>query len=146
MAFKREVNFSTLVRAEPGKVFDAMATADGLNSWFTHDTTMDPRPGGSLVLRYKNWGVEDFTGDMVGEVVEVTRPSRFVFRWFVDSGGYMTTVTIDFEPHKDGTLVQLVEGVYEDDDTGNQDMLNRAAGWAQAITLMKFYVEHGATY
>lgn len=146
MAMKREVRFSTIVRAEPGRVFDAMATAEGLDSWFTTGTSMEPQPGGALVLRWKNWGVEDFTGEMVGEVVEVTRPGRLSFRWPVDSGGYMTTVVFDFEPHEDGTLVRLVEGVYEDGDTGNQDMLNRATGWAQAITMMKYFVEHGVTY
>jgi uncharacterized protein YndB with AHSA1/START domain len=35
MAMKREVSFSTFVRAEPGRIFDAMATAEGLDSWFT---------------------------------------------------------------------------------------------------------------
>ena len=147
MSETREVRFSTLVRAEPGIVFDALATAEGLDRWFTRGgSTLEPGPGGALVFRYKNWGVEDFTGEMVGEVVEHHRPERFSFRWPVDSGGYMTTVAVDFEPHEDGTVVTLVEGVYEDDATGLQDMLNRSSGWAQALILMKFWVEHGVTY
>jgi hypothetical protein len=55
----------------------------------------------------------------------------------------MTTVTIDIEDHEDGCVVRLVEGIFDDDDVGTQDMLNRATGWAQALTLMKFWVEHG---
>jgi phosphoribosylformimino-5-aminoimidazole carboxamide ribonucleotide (ProFAR) isomerase len=58
----------------------------------------------------------------------------------------MTTVTIDIEAHEEGSVVRLVEGIYEDDEIGNQDMLNRASGWAQALTLMKFWVEHGVKY
>ncbi len=50
------------------------------------------------------------------------------------------------EPHERGSVVRLVEGVYEDGDIGVQDMLNRASGWGQAMTLMKFWVEHGVTY
>lgn len=147
MSKLREVRFDTLVRAAPGSVFDAMATTDGLDRWFTRGgSTLEPGPGGALVFRYQNWGTENFTGEMVGEVVEHRRPEKFVFRWPVDSGGYMTTVRIDFEPHADGTLVRLVEGVYEPGDVGLQDMLNRASGWAQALTLMKFWVEHGVTY
>jgi uncharacterized protein YndB with AHSA1/START domain len=96
-----------------------------------------------LVFRWKDWGVENFSGEMAGVVVEAQRPDRFVFRWPVDSGGYMTTVNIDIEAHADGTVVRLVEGVYEDGEVGTQDMLNRASGWAQALTLMKFWVEHG---
>lgn len=145
MTMTREVRFDTIVRAEPEKVYDAFATAEGLDSWFTAGTTLEARPGGALVFRWKDWGVEKFSGEMAGDVVEANRPGRFAFRWPVDSGGYMTTVRVCFEPHEEGTLVRLLEGVYEDDDVGTQDMLNRASGWAQALTLMKFWVEHGVT-
>ena len=94
---KRVVEFSTIVRAEPAKVYEAVATAEGLDGWFTTGVTIDPRPGGALVLRWKNWGVEDFSGEMVGEVVEARPSDRFAFRWPVDSGGYMTTVAMDIE-------------------------------------------------
>jgi uncharacterized protein YndB with AHSA1/START domain len=143
MTSVREVRFDTVVRAAPDKVFDAIATTEGLDGWFTSGTELDPRPGGALILRWKDWGVEKFTGEMRGDVVEIRKPDRFAFRWPVDSGGYMTTVTIDIEVHDDGSVVRLVEGTYDDDDVGTQDMLNRASGWAQALTLMKFWVEHG---
>ena len=66
----REVRFDTIVRAEPEKVYDAIATAEGLDSWFTSGTELEARPGGSLVLRWKDWGVEKFTGEITGSVVE----------------------------------------------------------------------------
>jgi len=146
MAGVREVRFETIVHAEPEQVYDALGTAEGFDGWFTSGTTLEERPGGTLVFRYKDWGVEKFTGEMAGNVVEASRPHRFAFRWPVDSGGYMTTVTIDIEAHEEGSVVRLVEGIYEDDEVGNQDMLNRASGWAQALTLMKFWVEHGVKY
>ena len=146
MTATREVQFETIVRAEREKVYDAIATAEGLDAWFTDGTELDATPGGPLVFRWKNWGVERFTGEMRGTVVEARPPERFAFRWPVDSGGYQTTVTIDFQDHDDGCVVRLREGIYDDDDVGTQDMLNRATGWAQALTLMKFWVEHGATY
>jgi len=143
MANVREVRFDTIVRAEPEEVFDAIATAEGLDAWFTSGTTLDAKAGGVLIFRWVNWGVEKFSGEMAAVVVEAQRPDRFVFRWPVDSGRYMTTVNIDIEAHADGTVVRLVEGVYEDGEVGTQDMLNRASGWAQALTLMKFWGEHG---
>jgi uncharacterized protein YndB with AHSA1/START domain len=109
-------------------------------------TALEARAGGARVFRWKDWGVNEFTGEIAGEVVEARPAERFVFRWPVDSGGYMTTVVIDFEPHPDGAVVRLVEGLYEDGDVGKQDMLDRASGWAQALTLMKFWVEHGVAY
>jgi uncharacterized protein YndB with AHSA1/START domain len=145
MATVREVRFDTIVRADPKTVFDAIATAEGLDGWFTSGTTLEAKPGGALVFRWKDWGVEKFTGEMAGDVVVAHRPDRFVFRWPVDLGGYMTTVIIDIETHAEGSVVRLVEGEYEDGEVGTQDMLNRASGWAQALTLMKFWVEHGVT-
>ena len=143
MTKARKVRFDTIVRAEPEKVFDAIATAEGLDAWFTSGTTLEARAGGALVFRWVDWGVEKFTGEMVGEVVEADRPEKFVFRWPVDSGGYLTTVTITIEASEEGSIVRLVEGDYEEGEVGNQDMLNRASGWGQALTLMKFWVEHG---
>jgi uncharacterized protein YndB with AHSA1/START domain len=146
MAMTREVKFDTIVRAEPARVYQAMTTAEGLDGWFTRGTTLEAKAGGELVFRRENWGVEKSNGEMAGEVVELRPSERFTFRWPVDSGGYMTTVVVDFEPNPDGTVVRLVEGIYEDGDVGTQDMMNRASGWAQALTLMKFWVEHGVTY
>lgn len=145
MATLREVRFDTIVRAEPERVFDAIATAEGLDGWFTSGTTLEEKAGGVLVFRWKDWGVEKFTGEIVGNVVDLRRPHQFVFRWPVDSGGYMTTVRIDVESDAEGAVVRLVEGVFEDGEVGTQDMLNRASGWAQALTLMKVWVEHGVT-
>lgn len=142
----KNVSFSTLVRGAPDLVYDAMTTAEGLDGWFTNGTSIDATPGGSLTFRWQNWGPENFTGEMSGPVLEAQRPDRFVFRWLVDSGGYESTVEVDFKQTPKGTLVQLVEHGYQDGPDCLQDMLNRASGWAQALTLMKFFVEHGVTY
>lgn len=145
-AKERKVDFKILVRAAPEKVYDAMTTNEGLDGWFTQGASVEAVPGGRIQFRWRNWGVFDYTGELGGPVVEATRPERFVFRWPVDSGGYETTVEIDFTAHEDGTTLRLVEQGYEDNPTGMQDFLNRVEGWAHVLTLMKFYVEHGVTY
>jgi uncharacterized protein YndB with AHSA1/START domain len=73
-------------------------------------------------------------------------PEHFIFQWKADSLSYDTTVEIYFEPVEEGTVVSLSEYGFEDSPTGLKDMLNRASGWAQALTLMKFYLEHGVIY
>jgi uncharacterized protein YndB with AHSA1/START domain len=146
MTTKRRVTFETIVREKPERVYDAIATAEGLDAWFTVGAFVNATPGGSILFRWKDWGVEKYTGENGGPVLEAKRPERFVFQWKVDSGGYDTTVEIDFEPCDEGTIVRLVEHEYEDNPTGTKDMLNRAAGWGQALTLMKFYLEHGVKY
>jgi uncharacterized protein YndB with AHSA1/START domain len=81
-----------------------------------------------------------------GRVLETSRPHRHVFQWRADSGTYDTKVEIDFEAVAEGTIVKLVETGYEDTPAGMQDLLNRVSGWAQVLTLMKFYLEHCARY
>lgn len=141
-----QVRVTTFVRAKPENVYDAIATTEGVNAWFTTDATVDARPGGQIQLRWKDWGYSRYTGENGGPVLEARRPKRFVFQWKVDTDSYNTTVEIDFEPVEEGTIVRLVEYSYEDTPTGLKDMLARASGWGEALTLMKFYVEHGVKY
>ena len=141
------VDFSVLVRSvAPARVFDLLATPDGVNEWFTRSTTIDPRPGGSIVFRWQDWGPTHFAGEIPGAVVEWSRGTRFVFTWRADSGGYDTSVVVTFEPREGGTLVHLTEKGYEDSPVGLQDLLNRAQGWGSVLTLLKFYAEHGIIY
>ena len=142
----RQVNLSTLVRATPERVYDAIATAKGLDGWFTRGAMVDARPGGIMHFRWKDHGVEHYNGENQGSVLEAHRPNRFAFRWKADSGNYDTTVEMNFEKVTEGTVVRLLEYGYEDGPVGLQDYVNRVGGWAEALTLMKFYVEHGLTY
>ena len=64
MTATREVRFETIVRAEREKVYDAIATAAGLDGWFTDGTELDATPGGPLIFRWTDWGVERFTGEL----------------------------------------------------------------------------------
>ncbi len=141
-----KVRMTTLVRAEPERVYDAMTTVEGLNAWFTTSSKVDLRTGGSILFQWQDWGYSKYTGELGGPVLEARRPERFVYQWKVDTDDYNTTVEIDFERVKDGTIVRLVEYSYEDTPTGLKDMLARATGWGEVLTMLKFYVEHGVTY
>ncbi|MCI0490516.1 MAG: SRPBCC domain-containing protein [Blastocatellia bacterium] len=141
-----KVNFTTLVRAEPERVYDALATAEGLDAWFTTGASVDARPEGRIDFRWKDWGHARYTGENGGPVLEARRPNRFVFQWKVDRDSYNTTVEIDFEAVEEGTLVRLIEYGYEDTPSGMKDLLDRATGWGEVLTLMKFYLEHGVSY
>ena len=146
MKLDRKVSFSTLVRAESERVYDAIASSEGLDRWFTEGASVDARPGGSIRFRWKDYGLNHYAGENSGPVLEARRPERFVFQWKADSGRYDTTVEIDFEPVNEGTVVRLTEHGYEDSAVGMEDFLKRVSGWAEVLTLMKFYVEHGVKY
>ena len=141
-----KVNFKTLVRVKPERVYDALATGAGLDEWFTVGATVDARPGGTIHFRWRDHGLDHYSGENGGPVLDARRPERFVFQWKADIGDYLTTVEIDFEPVEEGTIVKLIETGYADTAEGMQDLLNRVSGWAEVLTLMKFYLEHGVRY
>lgn len=142
----RDVTCSILVRAEPGAVYDAFATAAGLDGWFTSGAEVDARPGGRIVFRWKEWGVERYTGEDGGEVLEARRPSRFAFRWHPEGPDRFTTVTIDIDPDPAGAAVRLRDSGFSDTPAGRRKLLECASGWGEALALWKFYVEHGVRY
>lgn len=132
-----------LVRAEPGPVWEALATARGLDGWFTNGASVDPRPGGRLVFRWERRGPDEFTGACEGTVLEARPPRRFAFRWPVDARTYETTVEIDLEARGGATLVSLVEHGFAEGPAGLKEMLGRSSGWGEALALMRLFVERG---
>lgn len=137
---------STLVRAEPEEVYDAITTAKALDGWFTEGAEVEPREGGHIKFRWRNWGADKVSSDDGGPVIEADRPRRFVYKWFPAGEEYSTTVEMDFEPVEEGTIIRLREYGYRDDPRSRRAMLACATGWGEALTLLKFYVEHNIRY
>ncbi len=140
------IEHTTFVAAPPEKVYDAIATSEGLDGWFTAGAMVDARSSGRILFRWKDWGPDHITAEDGGPVLEANRPSRFVFQWRPDQPSYATTVEIDFESREGGTVIRLREYGYEDTPSGRRKMLECACGWGEALTLLKFYAEHGIRY
>ena len=73
--------------------------------------------------------------------IQSARPSRPSAR-----RGLQPDVAIDFEPVPEGTLIRLRESGYQATPSGLRAMLNCSAGWGEALTLWKFFIEHGLRY
>jgi uncharacterized protein YndB with AHSA1/START domain len=141
--FDSPILHKVLIRAERKRVFDAMTTAHGLDAWFTRGSSVDLRPGGTLIFRWREWGPDAFTGEARCPIVAVEVPRRFVFKWWED---HYTTVEMDFGEVNGGTLVRLTEYGYEDSAEGHRRLIECATGWGEALTLLKFFCEYGVTY
>ncbi len=141
-----EIQHSTLVRAPHERVYDGIATAEGMDGWFTSGATVDANADGEIRFRWKDWGPDRVTFEDGGTILEARRPERFVFQWHPDNASYATTVEIDFEETEGGTIIRLKESGYQDTPGGRRKMLECAAGWREALTLWKFYVERGIRY
>jgi uncharacterized protein YndB with AHSA1/START domain len=132
----------TFIKATPEKVYDTITSAAGWDAFFTTGMELNPKPGGRIVFRWKDWGPDFYTLDAPGKVIEAERPGRFVFQW----GRHPTKITMELTPQYGGTIVHLTEQGYRNTPEGRRGMLECACGWGEALTLLKFYIEHGVVY
>ena len=139
---QEQIKQRTFIKASPEKVYDTITSGDEWNKFFTHATEVDARPGGHITFRWQNWGPDSYSNEAGGPVVEADRPRRFVFQW----GKNRTTVTFDLKAEFGGTSVTCTENGYSDSPEDVASMLDCASGWGEAVTLLKFYIEHGVVY
>lgn len=141
-----EIRHATFIRAAPERVYEVFTTGEGLDAWFTEGAEVDARPGGEIHFRWRDWGPDKVTAEDGGPVLEAIRPRRFVFQWHPEDESYATTVAVDFIPEEGGTTVRLHESGYQDTPSSRVCLMDCAAGWGEALTLLKMYVEHGIRY
>ena len=135
------------IRAPRERVWASLTTAEGFDGWWgTRGSEIDLRPGGKLILRWRDWGAEkEINADRDGVVLEVDPPQRFVFQWG-EGGQAVTTVEFHLEVREGGTLLRLREHGFAPTAKGRESFGSHSLGWGQVATLMKFHVEHGVRY
>jgi uncharacterized protein YndB with AHSA1/START domain len=137
------ITHRTVIAAPAERVYDAFATADGLDGWFTSGAEVDARPGGMIKFRWRDWGPQRLTCEDGGAVLAAHRPSHFIFQWQPGGPGFTTTVELTFERVAVGTIVSVRETGYPDTPDGRRALLDCAAGWGEALTLCRFFLERG---
>lgn len=158
------IRWLSYIAAPPERVYETLTTADGWDRWFTRGASLDARPGGRFVLRWQGavaaahratlWGAAHADAVIDAEVVAAEPIARFAFAW--STAGHPTTVELLLAPRGDGCEVALTESGYLEADLGATGVTGSiggrspfamcASGWGEALTLLKFYLEHGLTY
>lgn len=135
------IEHATLIHAPRERVFDAFATAEGLNGWFTTDTriTQDAQ----IDFRWRDWGPQKYTGSDGGPILANRRPDRFSFLWSHHGSKWRTLVELTFQEFADGTLVKVRESGFPETPVGRAALVSNACGWGEALALAKFWIEHG---
>ena len=114
------------VDAPISEVFEAIATREGLSQWWTNDVVGEGRVHGRLEFRF---GGPDRVAVM--EVVEVTSPSRVVWRGVEGGPSEWVNTTFEFDLHADG------------DETV---VLFTNAGWREPVEFMHHCTTAWASY
>jgi len=132
------------IKATPEKVYETLTDANEWDRFFTTGMALDPQPGGICSFAWKDWGPDKYSLSVPGKVLEATRPTLFSFQW--GSNESATTIRIELEPADDGTVLTLTENGYRDTPHSRAMIVECASGWGEAVTLLKFYIEHGIVY
>jgi uncharacterized protein YndB with AHSA1/START domain len=138
------VEHATLIRAPAEKVYDAFATPAGLNQWFTTDSRITE--DAQIEFRWKDWGPQKYTGSDGGPILARKRPERFSFLWSHHGSKWRTLVELTFQGFQDGTIVKVRESGFPETKLGRAALLANAAGWGEALTIAKFWIEHGVRF
>jgi uncharacterized protein YndB with AHSA1/START domain len=105
MLLDHHLDRTITIEAPQDLVFKYFTTSERWAAWWGPGSSIEPTPGGRVVIRYPN-GVEGG-----GEVVEVVPPERIVFTFGFASGVPMaigaSRVRIDLAPVARGTRVHL---------------------------------------
>jgi uncharacterized protein YndB with AHSA1/START domain len=138
------IQVNTYIAASPQRVYDALTSGPVWDAWFTQGTRLDARPGGSIVFRWVDARADRYTTTAGGPVLEAEPPRRFVFQW--TPGDSRTTIEFDLEPLGPGTRLSVRESGHRLTQKDVDALVDCAAGWGEALALLKFYLEHGVTY
>jgi uncharacterized protein YndB with AHSA1/START domain len=129
------------IRASQSKVYETLTSAAGWDAWFTTGTFLEIKPDGTGEVRLR-WERPD--GSIIkdgGKIVKAYPSSVFSFEW--EPGESKTLVKIVMEPYRSGTLVRLKEEGYRLSQKDKSALVSCAAGWGEALMLLKMYLEYG---
>ena len=144
--FGHDIKQRTFIAVPPERVYDTITSGDGWNAFFTHSTEIDPVPDGKMAFRWKDWGPDRYTNNSECRVLTAERPTLFEFEWGSVGRGFPSTVRFHLEAKEGGTVVTVTESGYPDTPKARESILSCASGWGEAVTLLKFWLEHGIRY
>ncbi len=136
-----EIRHKVYIKTDLERVYKTLTTAEGWDAWFTNGTEI-----GTEFIKFKwvEYGPDRVTTEDGGKITTLIPNQHFAFEW--KPGDSITTVTFTLNPNGDGTILEVHETGYS---SSKQDLIalaNCAAGWGEALTLLRFYLEFGVTY
>lgn len=134
----------TGIQKPVAEVFDAVYNPDKLSGYFTTGGASAKLDEGTTVM----WKFADFHGaDEEGFPVKVTKavPNELiVLEWAGEKDRPDNVVEMHFKSlDDDSTLVSISESGWSETQAGLDRSYGNCMGWAQMLSALKAYVEHG---
>lgn len=133
----------TFISKSASDIYNLLTTSEGWNSWFTDDTILEINNGkGFITLVWNNWGPQSLTLTDGGPILEAIPNKLFSFEWS-PAKDLTTIVKFELEEIDNGTYVTVTDSGYNKENLAA--LVDCAAGWGEALTLLKMYMEYGIT-
>lgn len=122
------------IAAPPEKVFEALTTQAGLQSWWTSDTVTEPRPGGSAQFGFHNRSVI-----FRMHIQELTPSKKVVWECLGDDEAWKgTRLTWDLSADDGATVLHFAHANWRSGE-GYFAVCNST--WGELMYRLKNYVE-----
>jgi uncharacterized protein YndB with AHSA1/START domain len=133
--------YVTYILATPEKVFEAITKPEVARRYWGHENVSDWKPGSRWEHVRAN---DERTVELVGKVVEISRPTRLVITWANasqagDPASY-SRVTFEIEEYEDMTRLTVS---HDDLEAGSGMAKGIAKGWPAVLSSMKSFLETG---
>lgn len=123
------------IKADADRVFDAIATPEGLDRWWTVHSAGEPVDGAEYVL----WFGPEY--DWRARVTSVVRPSRFELQLIdADEDWNGTRVGFTLEPNGESTRVRFHHIGWPQ---ANAHYRTSCHCWAMYLRILRRYLEYG---
>lgn len=133
--------YVTYILSTPEKVFEAITKPELARRYWVHENVSDWKPGSKWEHVRAN---EERTVELVGEVVEVSPPSRLVITWAnasqaSDPAAY-SRVTFDIEQQASSVKLTVT---HDELEAGSGMAMGISRGWPIVLSSMKSFLETG---
>jgi uncharacterized protein YndB with AHSA1/START domain len=129
------------IKAPAAKVYNAVATVDGVAGWWTKETTGESKVGGVITVRFRDHGAETEKGRMDLDVVKLN-PGKEV-HWRVSAGPPEWIGTdVTFTLAQEGEYTVLLFG-HRNWREAVEFMAHCSMKWATFLLSLREYVETG---
>jgi uncharacterized protein YndB with AHSA1/START domain len=141
-----KINFKTAIKSAPEELWPLITTARGWDSWFTQGMVFNLQKNAEVLFSWKDWGADKVTETEKAVVLDFIPNKLLTFNWnfFLPEGP--TTVELSITPRVDHSVVEVKQTGFHHSKAGLSMFTQCSAGWAEALTLLKFYVETGISY
>ncbi len=134
-----KIEFKELINADAKTIYDAAATANGIQSWWCKNSEVAEEAGGKIILNF----VKDGNPVAMEFKVEELSPNQKVV-WTCTGNGNPAWIgtTLTFEENENGNFY-FVHDNFEEKWKGQPPFDNTAEGWKYFISSFKSYCETG---